>query len=267
MSGINIEVESGTSKRLLTAGKVCNDDIVVTAIGGVTDNTDYISLIDGTMTNFVAPEVENIRENLFYGNTVIQRVDFSKVKSYIGTESFRGCTALSQVINPEQLNSTSVSPFRARAFTNCTALETFEYLGRGTIGSATPGIFAGCSNLKILNLPQMTMGGALQLIYNCTNIEEIYVGKITNNFQVGSGTTYGHLIKVGCLVGLIQNLVITTTTKTLTIGTANMEKIAGLYCKITDDTTDTLTMELCESTDEGAIPLEEYWTMKGWSVV
>lgn len=268
MSDINIEVESGTSKRLLTAGKVCEDNIVVTAIGGSGgDSTNYISLINGTMTDFVAPEIDSIKEYLFYKDSTIQRVDFSKVVSYIGSESFRECTALTQVINPEQFSSISTSPFRARAFAYCTALETFEYLGRGSMGSATPGIFTNCSNLKRLNLPQMTMSGALQLLNNCTNIEEIYVGRITSNFQVGSGTTYGHLLKVECLVGLIQNLVVTTTTKTLTIGTANVQKLEGLYCRITDDTTDTLTMELCADTDEGAMPLEEYWTMKGWSVI
>lgn len=34
MSEINISIEGGTSKRLLTAGKFCNKDIVVTAEGG-----------------------------------------------------------------------------------------------------------------------------------------------------------------------------------------------------------------------------------------
>lgn len=34
MSEINITVEGGTSKRLLTAGKYCDRDIVVTATGG-----------------------------------------------------------------------------------------------------------------------------------------------------------------------------------------------------------------------------------------
>lgn len=34
MSEINITVEGGTSKRLLTAGKYCDKDIVVTATGG-----------------------------------------------------------------------------------------------------------------------------------------------------------------------------------------------------------------------------------------
>lgn len=40
MSEINISIEGGTSKRLLTAGKYCDKDIVVTASGG--DATDSI---------------------------------------------------------------------------------------------------------------------------------------------------------------------------------------------------------------------------------
>jgi hypothetical protein len=128
------------------------------------------------------------------------------------------------------------------------------------------GLFGNCKNLKKVNVPNCSIKGASHVTKDCDVLEELYVGKIYENFQVGSGTSWGHLIKVECLVGLIQNLVTSTTAKTLTIGTANMEKIAGLYCRIIDDTTDTLTMELCEPTDEGAMTLEEYALEKRWQL-
>ena len=57
-----------------------------------------------------------------------------------------------------------------------------------------------------------------------------------------------------------------TSSQTLTIGSANLEKIAGLYCRITDDTNEKKTMELCESTDEGAMTLVDYALEKGWNI-
>jgi hypothetical protein len=84
--------------------------------------------------------------------------------------------------------------------------------------------------------------------------------------QIASGSTYGHLLTVDSLVGIIQELVNVNASKTLTIGAANLAKLNGLYCKVIDDTTEKITMELCESTDEGAITLKEYAALKRWTL-
>ena len=57
-----------------------------------------------------------------------------------------------------------------------------------------------------------------------------------------------------------------TSSQPLTIGSANLEKIAGLYCRITDDTHEKKPMELCESTDEGAMTLHNYASEKNWLI-
>lgn len=51
MSEINITIEGGKSKRLLTAGKYCNDNIVVTA----TDSDNYE--LYGTYVLSMTPEI------------------------------------------------------------------------------------------------------------------------------------------------------------------------------------------------------------------
>ena len=268
MSDVTLELESGKTATFKTAGKVCKDNIVVTATGGSggnADNADYIALVDGTMTEFVAPKgAANIKNYLFYEHSTLQTADLRNVEGVIGKAAFGNCEMLSSVQMPKAL--THYSPMASSAFAK-TALIEFEYVGAGVLYSGTQSLFSNCKSLKKINIPNISISGTGRLVENCSVLEEIYVGRITNNFQVGSGTTYGHLIKVECLVGLIQNLVVTTKNVTLTIGTANMEKIAGLYCRITDDTTDTLTMELCESTDEGAMPIADYWALKGWNVV
>ena len=57
MSEINISIDGGTSKRLLTAGKYCDRDIVVTAEGGgqVGEFTQYAKFIakPASTTSFV----------------------------------------------------------------------------------------------------------------------------------------------------------------------------------------------------------------------
>lgn len=75
MSEINISIEGGTSKRLLTAGKFCEKDIVVTAEGGsgggaetcqvTITSTYYQSGVAGSMKRYT-PEVECFacRDNL-----------------------------------------------------------------------------------------------------------------------------------------------------------------------------------------------------------
>lgn len=265
MSDIALELESGKTATFKTAGKVCKENIVVTATGGG-GGDDISAYLQGTIVDFVSPEVDELRDYCFSYNTVENKVlktaDLRGVKTKIGSGAFRNCSALTSLIMPVAERFY----FGSSSFANCKSLEIFESFSTAIITTANSYLWENCIQLRVLKVPNYVMSNVVHILRGCSALEEIYVGRITNNIQVGSGTTYGHLIKVECLVGLIQNLVISTTAKTLTIGTANMEKIAGLYCRITDDTTDTLTMELCEKTDEGAMTLEEYALEKGWQL-
>ena len=50
------------------------------------------------------------------------------------------------------------------------------------------------------------------------------------------------------------------------MGGTNLAKIADLYCKVTDDANEKKPMELCESTDEGAMTLTAYAALKNWQL-
>ena len=127
-------------------------------------------------------------------------------------------------------------------------------------------IFYGCVNLVTVSRLDMNNSSrnTANMFNNCYKLENLYLYNISSNIQIGSGTTWGHLLTVDSLVNTIKELCTVTTTQTLTMGSANLEKISGLYCKITDDTNEKLTMELCESTDEGAMTLDQYAAEKGW---
>lgn len=109
-------------------------------------------------------------------------------------------------------------------------------------------------------------GGTDYIFEYCESLKNLYLYNIRASIQIGSGTSWGHLLTVDSLVHTIKELCTVTSTKTLTIGSANLEKISGLYCKITDDTDEKKPMELCESTDEGAMLLTDYAMEKGWTI-
>jgi hypothetical protein len=94
---------------------------------------------------------------------------------------------------------------------------------------------------------------------------------------VGSGTSYGHLLTVDSLTHLIYELIKQSSSRTLTVGTANLAKLAGVYVKAID-ITDEMRAEddlidekkpfvVCESTDDGAMLITDYAsTIKNWTI-
>ena len=114
------------------------------------------------------------------------------------------------------------------------------------------------------------------MFYNCSALTDVRLRNIKVSITVGSGTTYGHLLTVDSLVHLIYELRDTGSSKTLTVGSANLEKLANVYVR-TIDITDAmraeddlidkkLPFEVCESTDEGAMLITEYVMLKNWAV-
>jgi hypothetical protein len=105
------------------------------------------------------------------------------------------------------------------------------------------------------------------------------VKNIKSTFQIGSGTSWGHLLTLDSLLNAIKELWIKTGTSTskLMMGTANIEKLADVYVKLID-ITDEMRAEdeyidnkapfvQCESTDEGAMLITEYvTTVKNWQL-
>ena len=142
-------------------------------------------------------------------------------------------------------------------------LDKLDFSGTTTMIS----MFDGCSSLT--TIPQMDMSNVTNtssMFKVCRNLTNLDLRNIKINLQIGSGTSWGHLLTVDSLVNTIKELLTQTSYKTLTMGTANLEKIANLYCKIIDDTDPKKTMELCESTEEGAMTLIDYAQLKKWNI-
>jgi hypothetical protein len=143
------------------------------------------------------------------------------------------------------------------------------------------GMFNECTALK--KVPELDMRNctaANNMFYKCTNLQEIWIKNIDTKLDIGSGTSYGHLLTLDSLLHVAKELLKKTTWdpfKTLTIGTANLEKLANVYVKLIDITDEMRAedelidrkcpFEVCESTDEGAMLITDYIsTLKDWTI-
>jgi surface protein len=183
------------------------------------------------------------------GLATVPLFDTSKVTSM--NKMFYYCKSLTSVPLFDTSNVTSMES----AFYECDALTTVPELDmRKVTGS----------------------NGFYQTFYKCTSLTDIRIKNISHNLQVASGTSYGHLLTVDSLVHLIYELRQQSSSRTLTIGAANLEKLANVYVKLIDITDEMraeddlidekLPFEVCESTDEGAQLITTYVSAKNWAL-
>ena len=165
-------------------------------------------------------------------------------------------------------------------FSQCHSLTTVPLFDTSKVTNMSY-MFEGCTSLTTVplfdtrNVTSIT--NMSKMFYNCYKLTNCYLRNIKVNLQVGSGTSYGHLLTLDSLIHLIKELRDTGSSKTLTVGSANLEKLANVYVRtiditdemrVEDDLIDEkLPFEVCESTDEGAMlitayVLEKHWTLK-----
>lgn len=172
---------------------------------------------------------------------------------------FSECAALTTI---PPLNTNKGRLF-TNMFKNCSSLITVPPLDTG-MGEDLKYMFNGCSALTTVQSINLNNSTSANYMFSaCQSLTELYLYNIKTSITIGSGTTYGHLLTLDSLIHTFNEL-IPGTGLTLTMGNANIEKITGLYCKVVDITDGKLPMELCVSTDEGAMLVTEYIRGKGW---
>lgn len=96
---------------------------------------------------------------------------------------------------------------------------------------------------------------------------------------IGSGTSYGTLLTLDTLINTVKELwdySSGTTTYTLTMSTPSKTALAEVYVKLITPTAEQIEAdpnivnkmpcEVCESTDEGAMLITDYATLKKWTI-
>ena len=186
---------------------------------------------------------------------------------------FYGCTGLTTIPQLDTSNATDISYM----FYGCTGLTTIPQLDTSNVTSFDM-IFNGCNNLT--DVPEMDLQKCTYVsnpLTGCNKLTNCRFRNIRANLIVGSGTRWGHLLTVDSLVYMINELHNVGAARTLTVGSANLEKLASVYVKLID-ITDEMRVEdeyvdvklpcvVCESTDEGAMLITEYAsTLKQWTI-
>lgn len=146
---INIEVQGGGSIKLLTAGKYCDRDIVVTATGGSNGGNggfELAAVFDKTIVDMDNSKVTIVPNYGCQNCDLLETVNLPNAVT-IGEYAFEGCAVLKTVNLP---NATAIKQF---AFRNAKLLEAI----------ALPKVVTGGRNflenayiLQQVDLPEMT---------------------------------------------------------------------------------------------------------------
>ena len=166
-------------------------------------------------------------------------------------------------------------------FKNCTSLTEIPSFDGG-LSTYASYFCDGCTSLVTVGSIDVRSVTSFSYSFRkCTLLTNLTLKNIKANLQVGSGdgsgsSDYGHLLTVDSLVGLCYELRDTGSVKTLTIGAANLAKLASVYVRLVeitdemraeDDLIDKkLPFERCESTDEGATLIGDYVILKNWKL-
>ena len=180
--------------------------------------------------------------NCYYAEGTIE-LDISNVTNL--TKAFFHCEKVSKII----LSNTSKVVYMTSAFEYC--------LSATDIG-----------NLNMINVNTSSIGN---VFYGCRNLTNLILYNIKQSLIIGSGSSWGHLLTVDSLINTIKELIDTGSSRTLTIGSANLAKIENVYVRLTgeaeeDEANPKYPCEVCESTDEGAMTIIAYANSKNWTI-
>lgn len=229
------------------------------------DNVDFIKKLDTS-------KVEDMQEMFASSSnlTSVPLLDTSNVTNMI--RIFNYCGSLLTV---PQFNTSNVTKM-AYAFNSCSSLTEIPQLDTSKVENMAS-TFAGCRNL--VTIPKVDLASATNvssLFENCNQLTNLIVLNIKLNLTIGSGGSgywdYGYLLTLDSLINTCKELINVGSARTLTMGTINLNKIANTYVKFTDSTQTSIATNtkgnvvVCESTDEGAMLLSDYATLKNWTL-
>lgn len=178
MSEYSITVEGGTSKRLLTAGKYCDRDIVVTATGGG-GGGDIDAFLDGSITE-VTSGIPVVGDYALTQKRMLEKVNFPNATE-IGEYAFEYCMKLKEVVMPK------LTTIGGYAFSGCAELESLDMTLVESVGDNT---FDGCKKMKAAILPKLANNLPGYAFNNCMMMTECQIPKCTEIGDKAFGSCY-----------------------------------------------------------------------------
>lgn len=153
-------------------------------------------------------------------------------------------------------------------FKSCSMLKTIPQLDTSNVTNMSS-MFNGCSALE--TIPQLDMikvSNASSMFYNCSKLTNLTLLNIKVNLDLSPSEK----LTLESLINTVKEFINVGSARILTMGTANLEKIASTYVKFTDSSVTTIPTNekgdvvVCESTDEGAMLLKDYALLKNWTL-
>ena len=210
---------------------------------------------------------------MFYSCTSLTSVpDLDTGKGIDFSYMFDSCTSLTSVPDLDTSNGTNF----AYMFTACRSLRSVPGLDTSN-GTNFKSMFHSCTSLTSVSDLDVNNGtNFTDMFYECRALTNLKIKNIRRSLQIGDGTSWGHLLTLESLLFIIGELITATSSQTLTVGSANLEKLANVYVKtiaITDEMRAAdanidakRPFEVCESTDEGAMSITNYASSKKWVI-
>lgn len=202
--------------------------------------------------------------------TNIKLTNTSKGKNF--SHMFNACLVLTTIPNLDTSNGTDFSYM----FYNCLKVTSIPELNTGN-GTIFSNMFDGC--FALTTIPEFDIGNGTNfeaMFRNCYALTNLKIKNIRQSLKISDGTSWGHLLTLESLLFIIGELITAESSQTLTVGSANLEKLANVYVKtiaITDEMRAAdanidakRPFEVCESTDEGAMSITNYASSKKWTI-
>jgi hypothetical protein len=150
---------------------------------------------------------------------------------------------------------------------------------KGSISTTTYGMFQRCKELVTVELVDMLNVTTTNIMFdNCTSLTNLTLKNIKVGLRIGSGTSWGHLLTDESLINTAKELwdLTGSTSQTLTLSTPSLARFSEIYVKLVDVTDEMIAQDqyitnkkpcvVCESTDEGAMTIQEYVISKNWAL-
>ena len=156
-------------------------------------------------------------------------------------------------------------------FETCQKLKTIPLFNTRNVTSMNY-MFSGCTVLETIpSLDIRNVTSANNMLSVCFQLTECWLRNIKVNLQANAGK-----FTFESLLHLCKECRKTTSSITLTVGTENLAKLEGVYVKLID-ITDEMRAEddlidekypfvQCESTDAGAMTIQDYMALKMWTL-
>jgi surface protein len=198
----------------------------------------------------------------------IPQLDTSEVTTMSGM--FTSCSALTSI---PQLNVGKVTSMN-KMFQECRALTSVAQLNTSKVTDMVQMFYNNYALVTVEGLDLISLSSCNNMFYYCYKLENLTLTNIKVSLQIGSGSTWGHLLTLDSLINTCKECINynNSTTRKLTVGSANLTKLADVYVKFTDPTQTTIAkgekgdVVVCESTDENAMTLTAYMTLKKWTL-